>query len=99
MTLGAGQEVTARVRRTGPHGERQPGGPQAYVSHDGGRTWSAAPRAEAGKGTAKLARVSARSGVWRLIDRKDGGFELQKRDGKRWSTVKPFPWTPCPAGC
>lgn len=96
VTLGTGPELTARVRRTGPHGEKQRGGPQSYVSHDGGRTWSAASGTAAGKGGTKLARVGSRSGPWRMVQRKDGGFDLQKRQGNAWLTVKPVPWTPCP---
>ena len=43
----------------------------------------------------KFLSITARSGSWRLADRKDGGFDLQHRDHKRWQTVKEFPWAGC----
>lgn len=94
-----GNQLAAHARRTGPTGEKTPGGPQLFVSQDGGRTWAAAkPGRNAGRpARQKLPRLTTRSGPWRLVDRKDGGFDLQKRDGRGWSTVKAFPWTPCPA--
>jgi hypothetical protein len=95
VAAGTGDELTAHVRRTGPHGEKQPGGSRVYVSHDGGRTWSPAGARDRA-GAQKFARVTARSGNWRLLDRADGGFDIQKRGGATWSTVKPFPWTRCP---
>jgi hypothetical protein len=27
----------------------------------------------------------------------DGGFDVQRLDGKRWGMVKQFPWAACPA--
>jgi hypothetical protein len=95
VAAGSGDELTARVRRTGPHGEKAPGGTQLHVSHDGGRSWSRAGAGDHAAGR-KFARVTARSGDWRLADRADGGFDVQKRAGGAWSTVKPFPWTRCP---
>jgi hypothetical protein len=95
VAAGTGDVLTARVRRTGPHGEKAPGGTQLYVSHDGGRSWSPAGARDRAGGQ-RFARVTARSGNWRLQDRADGGFDVQKRGGGGWSTVKPFPWTPCP---
>lgn len=92
----SGQELTARVRASGAHGQRKPAAKQTYVSHDGGRTWSAAAAGARIPGGSALPRVSSHSGGWRLVDRKDGGFELQKRDGRAWTTVRPFPWTACP---
>ena len=97
VAVAGGQDLSAKVRRTGPHGEKT-SGTQELVSHDGGRSWSP------GKAAAKdgpgpfqpLSPVRMRSGAWRLVDRKDGGFDLQKRSASGWSTVNPFPWTRCP---
>ncbi len=91
----AGPEaLTAQVRRTDPHGEK-PAGTQDLVSRDGGRSWSPRKGAKPG-GLQKLSRVGMRSGAWRLVDRQDGGFDVQKRAPSGWSTVTPFPWKPCP---
>jgi BNR/Asp-box repeat len=89
------QDLTARVRATGPHGEKTGAGTQDYVSHDGGLSWSRQKAAAAGP-SHPLPRVSMRSGAWRLVDRKDGGFDVQKRAGGGWTTVTPFPWNHCP---
>lgn len=91
----AGEDVTARVRTTGPHGEKTASGAQDYVSHDGGLSWSRHKAGGAGP-SHTLPRVSLRSGAWRLVDRKDGGFDLQKRAEAGWTTVTPFPWNRCP---
>jgi len=46
-------------------------------------------------GAARFAKIALRSGSWRLADRPDGGFELQRLAAKTWRTVTPFPWRPC----
>jgi len=43
----------------------------------------------------RFARIGRRSGSWRVVDRKDGGFDLQHREKRGWQAVKEFPWTSC----
>jgi hypothetical protein len=92
------KEVIARVRPTGPHGERRPGPDREYVSHDAGGTWSLALPGELGQkaGWFDLPPISMHSGPWRLVDRPDGGFDVQMHSAAGFSTVSSFPWTPCP---
>ena len=77
------------------------GPPRAAVvfsSDDGGRSWSADRGAGSGAPGQfrKFAPITERSGAWRIVDRSDGGFDVQRREATgTWQTVRKFPWSPC----
>jgi hypothetical protein len=70
-----------------------------YRSTDGGRLWSrAGSSAEGARGPfKKFGRLTARSGAWRIVDRRDGGFDVRHHESAGWRTVKAFPWSTCEA--
>jgi hypothetical protein len=39
--------------------------------------------------------VAVRTPRWRITDRGDGGFDIQRRAGKSWQTTAQFPWRAC----
>ena len=74
------------------------GGPiYRHVSVDGGRTWTVAGRSKgpAASKPGRFVQVGMRSGSWRVSERGDGGFEVQRRSGGAWETVSRFPWHDC----
>jgi len=85
----------AWVRPTDPHGNRRRRAIVLYRSRDGGRRWS--PEADEGI-PGRLPRITARSGRWRIVDRPDGGFDVQRLDARGWAVIRQFPWSACPAG-
>jgi len=70
-----------------------------FHSDDRGETWTAQDERAPSPGSRmqRFARIGTRSGSWRIVDRKDGGFDLQHREKRGWQAVKEFPWTSCEA--
>jgi hypothetical protein len=70
-----------------------------FHSDDRGETWNAQDERAPSPGSRmqRFARIGTRSGSWRIVDRKDGGFDLQHREKRGWQAVKEFPWTSCEA--
>jgi hypothetical protein len=68
-------------------------GKHLYKSSDQGATWKESTHAPA-SGLIHFARLGNRSGDWRIADRPDGGFEVQ-RLAKTWQSVAPFPFGAC----
>jgi hypothetical protein len=88
----------AWLRPTDAHGERSQRAPLFYRSGDGGRSWSRDARSREGRpGPAReLSPIAARSGRWRIEDRADGGFDVERLDAAGWRVIREFPWTACP---
>jgi hypothetical protein len=80
----------------GPH----PKSEVVLRSDDGGETWKpgAAAKKSSDAVVKRFARVGARSANWRIVDRKDGGFDLQQHGKSGWQIVKAFPWAECDEG-
>ena len=89
------QDLFAWVRPTDAHGEGSRNARLVYVSHDGGRSWGPGKGAPSHAVLQKLPPILPRSGSWRIVDRKDGGFDVQKRGAQGWAVVKAFPWAGC----
>jgi hypothetical protein len=79
----------------GSEGPRQP--TVVYRSNDGGRVWAPGGSNPGGaRGPIKkFDRITSRSGPWRIVDRRDGGFDVKHREAAGWRTVKKFPWSGC----
>lgn len=93
----AAMEFFAWVRPVDVHGEAPRKPVAVYRSQDSGRTWRpvTAPGAVSERPMKRFARITARSSDWRIADREDGGFDVQRRDAGGWRTVKAFPWKRC----
>jgi len=71
-----------------------PRGKRAYESRDQGVTWKASMRPST-VGLTLFSRLGRRSGAWRIADRPDGGFDIQRLNAKTWQSEVPFPWRAC----
>lgn len=93
-------DLYAWVRPTDAQGDRPRKASLLYASHDRGLSWSAAKNVPAKHRSAlqKLSRITTRSGPWRIVDRQDGGFDLQRLEAAGWKVVRQFPWAACPPG-
>ena len=91
---GGRRALSASLRPTDAHGGPLPGGAVRYRSRDGGRSWR---REDGASGPPSLARITTRSGRWRIVDRRDGGFDVQRAAARGWALGKEFPWAACPA--
>jgi hypothetical protein len=96
----APKEFIAWVRPVDVHEKSPPRSDVAWRSQDGGETWKAdAPGRKPPVAAVKKFRpVTTRSGAYRIVDRKDGGFDLQRHGPGGWQLVKTFPWAACDAG-
>jgi len=92
-------DLLAWIRHPDAHVEHTWGPVVLHRSSDRGQTWSEpAPGASSKKaaGSAKkFDKLSKQSGAWRINKRQDGGFDVQRKTGKAWQTVKEFPWQQC----
>jgi hypothetical protein len=89
--------LLARVRPVDPSREGAKSAVLVYGSRDNGASWATARGTAVRPPTKRFGRISMRSGSWRLVERADGGFDVQRRETKGWRVVKEFPWTPCPS--
>lgn len=89
----------AWIRQVDIHGKPIAKRDVTFHSDDRGETWQAHDeRAPSPHSRMQhFARIGTRSGNWRIVDRKDGGFDLQHRKTHGWQAVKEFPWTTCEA--
>ena len=87
----------AWIRPVDIHEKPHPDPEVLLRSDDGGATWKAdaAPKRSPDAHIKRFARVASRSASWRIIDRKDGGFDVQRRGPGGWQLVKAFPWVRC----
>jgi hypothetical protein len=56
------------------------------------------PNARPGKSSVGIfwgGLIGRRTRQWRISDRRDGGFDVQRRVGKLWRTTAEFPWRAC----
>ena len=68
-------------------------GKHIYKSVDQGVTWHESPRLPASS-LMHFSKLGNRSGHWRIVERPDGGFEVQHLT-KTWQSVTSFPWKSC----
>jgi len=71
-----------------------------HRSADGGHTWAPIDAASARrvKPRHRFTKIGKRAGAWRIVDRRDGGFDVQHQGGGRWRAVAEFPWRGCGGG-
>jgi hypothetical protein len=94
----APKEFIAWVRPVDVHEGSPPKSDVLWRSLDGGDTW----KADAAPGRKPPAAkefhpINMYSGAHRLVDRKDGGFDVQRHGPRGWQPVKAFPWAACAA--
>jgi hypothetical protein len=90
-------ELSASIKHIDVGSQRWQGQIHLHQSHDGGLTWTAVGPAKGSVATrGKFAKLSKDGPIWRIADRKDRGFDVQRRTGQLWHTVSAFPWQACP---
>jgi len=64
-----------------------------FHSDDRGETWKAEDDGAPSPSSRiqRFVRIGTRSGTWRIVDRKDGGFDLQHHEKRGWQAVKDSP--------
>jgi BNR/Asp-box repeat protein len=91
--------LSAWIRRVDIHDKPFAKPDVTFHSDDRGETWKAQDERAPSPGSRmqRFARIGTRSGNWRIVDRQDGGFDLQHREKRGWQAVREFPWTTCEA--
>jgi hypothetical protein len=96
-TVAALKLLLARIHRVDIHEKPIAKPDVTFHSDDRGDTWKAQDERAPSPSSRmqRFARIGRRSGSWRIVDRKDGGFDLQHREKRGWQAMKEFPWTSC----
>lgn len=89
-------QLSALVKHIDIHDERWRGPRYLHRSEDDGRTWKAVgPTKATAPARGRFGKIGKRTPQWRITDRRDGGFDVQRRVGKLWQTTAEFPWRAC----